>query len=42
LEKIPELRNIKEAIHYWEERLKTATGKEAFIIKKAIIDFRKD
>ena len=42
LEKIPELRNIKEAIQYWEERLKTATGKEAFIIKKAIIDFRKD
>ena len=42
LEKIPELIPIKEAIHYWEERLKTATGKEAFIIKKAIIDFRKD
>ena len=42
LEEIPELRPIKDAIHYWEEKLKTASGKEAFIIKKAIIDFRKD
>lgn len=42
LENIPELRQIKEAIHYWEDKLKTASGKEAFVIKKAIIDFRKD
>ena len=42
LEEIPELQQARDAIHYWEERLKTATGKEAFIIKKAIIDFRKD
>ena len=26
----------------WEKRLKTATGRDAFIIKKAIIDLRKD
>jgi hypothetical protein len=26
----------------WEKRLKTASGKEAYIIKKAIIDLRKD
>ena len=42
LEEIPELQQAKDAIHYWEERLKTASGREAYIIKKAIIDFRKD
>ena len=42
LEKIPELQQARDAIHYWEDKLKTATGKEAYIIKKAIIDFRKD
>ena len=42
LEEIPELQQARDAIHYWEERLKTATGRDAFIIKKAIIDFRKD
>lgn len=42
IEEIPELQQARDAIHYWEERLKTASGKEAFIIKKAIIDFRKD
>ena len=26
----------------WEEKLKTASGRDAFIIKKAIIDLRKD
>jgi hypothetical protein len=42
LEEIPELQQARDAIHYWEEKLKTATGRDAFIIKKAIIDFRKD
>ena len=42
LEEIPELQQAKDAIHYWEEKLKTATGRDAFIAKKAIIDFRKD
>lgn len=42
LEEIPELQQAKDAINYWEERLKTATGRDAFIAKKAIIDFRKD
>ena len=42
LEKIPELQQARDAIHYWEEKLKTAVGKDAYIIKKAIIDFRKD
>ena len=42
LEEIPFLKEIKEAISNWEKRLKTATGRDAYIIKKAIIDLRKD
>ena len=42
LERIPELQQARDAIHYWEDKLKTASGRDAYIIKKAIIDFRKD
>ena len=42
LEEIPFLKQVREAIELWEKRLKTATGRDAFIIKKAIIDLRKD
>ena len=42
LEEIPFLKEIREAIAAWEKRLKTASGRDAFIIKKAIIDLRKD
>lgn len=42
LEEIPELRQIKEAIQVWENILKKATGRDAFIAKKAIIELRKD
>ncbi len=42
LEEIPFLKQIKEAIQFWEDKLKTTSGKNAFIIKKAIIDLRKD
>lgn len=42
VEEIPELRQVREAIKRWEERLKNATGKDAFIIKQAIIELRKD
>lgn len=42
LEEIPFLKEIKTAIEDWERRLKTATGKDAYIIKKAIIELRKD
>ena len=42
VEEIPGLAQLREAIKMWEERLKTATGREAFIIKTAIIDLRKD
>ena len=33
---------MREAIEIWEKKLKTASGRDAFIIKKAIIDLRKD
>jgi hypothetical protein len=33
---------MTEAIESWESRLKTASGRDAYIIKKAIIDLRKD
>ena len=42
LEEIPALRQVRDAIELWEKQLKTATGKDAYIIKKAIIDLRKD
>lgn len=42
LAEIPFLPQIKEAIQYWENRLKTATGKDAYLIKQTIIDLRKD
>ena len=42
LEEIPFLKQIKEAIELWEKKLKTATGRDRFVIKKAIIDLRKD
>jgi hypothetical protein len=42
VEEVPGLRQLREAIKMWEEKLKTASGRDAFIIKKAIIDLRKD
>lgn len=42
LEEIPELRQVRDSIAYWEEKIKTAEGKDAFIIKKTIIELRKD
>ena len=42
LEEIPFLKQVREAIEIWEKKLKTASGRDAFIIKKAIIDLRKD
>lgn len=42
LEEIPYLKQIRSAIEVWEEKLKKASGREAYIIKKAIIDLRKD
>ena len=42
LQEIADLRQVREAIEYWENRLKTTTGKDAFIIKQTIIELRKD
>lgn len=42
LDEIPHLRQIRESIQFWENKLKTATGKDAYVIKKAIIELRKD
>jgi hypothetical protein len=33
---------LRDAIEIWEAKLKTARGREAFIIKKALIELRKD
>lgn len=42
LEEIPSLRQLKEAINIWEIKLKQAKGRDAYIIKKALIEMRKD
>ena len=42
LEEVPFLRQLREAIDMWEERMKTATGRDAYIIKHTLIDLRKD
>lgn len=42
IEEVPGLKQLREAIEFWENKLKTASGKNAYIIKKTIIDLRKD
>lgn len=42
LEEIEPLRQLREAISFWEEKMKTSSGKDAFIIKKTIIEMRKE
>ena len=42
VEEIPGMRELREAIKYWEARLKTASGRDAYIIKSTIIELRKD
>ena len=39
---IPALAQLREAIQYWEEKMKTATGRQAYIIKSTLIQLRKD
>lgn len=36
------MRQLRDAIRYWEEKMKTATGRQAYIIKKTLIELRKD
>ena len=42
VEEIPLLKQLREAISLWEEKMKTATGKDAYIIKRTLIELRKD
>ena len=42
LEEIPPLKQLREAIDAWEAKLKVTEGKDAFTIKKALIEMRKD
>ena len=42
LEEIPCLKQLREAINVWEAKLKTTEGKDAFTMKKALIEMRKD
>ena len=42
LEEIESLKQLKEAINLWETKLKTTEGKDAFTMKKALIEMRKD
>lgn len=42
LETIPYLKQLRETINAWEQAAKRASGRSAFIIKKALIEMRKD
>lgn len=42
IEDIPLLKQLKHTINIWENELKTANGREAYIIKKALIEMRKE
>ena len=42
LEEIPMLKQLREAINIWEAKLKVTEGKDAFTIKRALIEMRKD
>lgn len=42
LEDIPELKEWRDAINVWEEKLKHTEGRDAYVIKKMLIEMRKD
>lgn len=42
LEEIPLLRQLREAINIWDAQLKRTSGKDAYTLKKALIEMRKD
>ena len=42
IEEIPPLKQLREAIDIWDAKLKVTEGKDAFTIKKALIEMRKD
>lgn len=39
---VPGLKQLREAIKQWEAALKNSSGRDAFIIKKALIEMRKE
>lgn len=42
IEEIPHLKQLRDAIQTWEAKLQVTEGREAFVIKRAIIEMRKD
>lgn len=42
VERIPELRQVREAIRNWKQILQTCKGRDAYIAKSAIIELSKD
>lgn len=42
LEDIPPLRELRERIHRWESLQKQVSGKDAYIVKRTLIEMRKD
>ena len=42
LDEIPELKQLREAIEIWEQKMKSESGRSAYIIKKSLIELRKD
>ena len=42
IQEIQPLQQLREAINIWEQKLKMAEGREAYIIKRTLIDLRKD
>ena len=42
IEEIPPLRQLRESIERWEKLQKTVSGREAFIVKRTLIEMRKD
>lgn len=42
VEEIPGMKQLREAIKIWEDKLKKTSGREAYIIKSTIIELRKD
>lgn len=42
IEEIPHLKQLRDAITTWEAKLRVSEGREAFILKRAIIEMRKD
>ena len=42
LDTIPPLKQLRETIEVWEEALKHTSGRDAYVMKKALIEMRKD